>query len=68
VKVGDHIIQVTQFKYLGLIVQNNREIKADVNHCIQVGWLKWRRALGVLCDTNILTMSHQQCFMEQRRL
>jgi len=35
VKVGDHIIpQVTWFKYLGSIVQNNREIKADVNHRI----------------------------------
>jgi len=45
-KVGDHIIQVTQFKYprfilstknLGFIGQNDIEIKADVNHCIQVG-------------------------------
>jgi hypothetical protein len=39
-KVGDHIIQVIQFTYLGLIVQNEAEIKADVNHCFQVGWLK----------------------------
>jgi len=45
-KVGDHIIQVTQFKYpgfilstkhLGFIGQNDVEIKANVNHCIQVG-------------------------------
>jgi len=37
VKVGDHIIpQVTRFKYLGSIVQNDREIEADVNHRIQV--------------------------------
>jgi hypothetical protein len=54
VKVGDHIIQVTQFKNLGFIVQNDIEIKANVNHRIQVGCLKWRRVSGVLCDTNIL--------------
>ena len=41
VKVGDHIIpQVTRFKYHGSIVQNDGEIEADVNHRIQVGWLK----------------------------
>jgi len=40
VKVGDHIIpQVTRFKYLGSIVQNDGEIKADVSHHIQAGWL-----------------------------
>jgi hypothetical protein len=53
-KVGDHIIpQVTQFKYLGSIVQNDGEIEADVNHGIQTGWLKWRRVSGVLCDTKV---------------
>jgi len=42
VKVGDHIIsQVTRFKYLGSIVQNDRKIEADVSHHIQAGWLKW---------------------------
>jgi len=54
VKVGDHIIpQVTRFKYLGSIVQNDREIEADVSHRIQAGWLKWRRASGVLCDKKV---------------
>jgi hypothetical protein len=53
VKVGDHIIQVTQFKYLGFIVQNDKEIKVDVNHRIQVRWFKWRRVSGVLCDINL---------------
>jgi hypothetical protein len=52
VKVGDHIIpQVTWFKYLGSIVQIDREIEGDVDHQIQAGWLKWRRAPGVLSDT-----------------
>jgi len=52
-KVGYHIIQVTQFKYLGSIVQNDKEIKAYVNHRIQVGWLKWRRTSNIVCDTKI---------------
>lgn len=38
VKVGDHIIpQVTQFKYLGFVIQNDGEIEGDVNNRIQVG-------------------------------
>ena len=54
VKVGDHIIhQVTRFKYLGSIVQNDGEIEADVNYHIQAGWLKWRRVSGVLCDKKV---------------
>ena len=54
VKVGDHIIpQVTRFRYLGSIVQNDGEIEADVHHRIQAGWLKWRRASGVLCDKKV---------------
>jgi len=53
VKVEDHIIpQVTYFKYRGSVVQNNREI-GDVNHRIQVGWLKWRSVSGVLCDVKV---------------
>lgn len=36
VKVGDHIIpQVTRFKYHKYVIQNNGEIKGDVNHRIQ---------------------------------
>jgi len=34
-------------------VQNDGEIEADVNHGIHTGWLKWRRASGVVCDTKI---------------
>jgi len=54
VKVGYHIIpQVTQFKYIWSIVQNDEKIEANVNHRIQVEWLKWRRASGVLCDKKV---------------
>ena len=41
VKIGnDTIPKVTTFKYLGSIIQNEGEIEGDVNHMIQVGWLK----------------------------
>lgn len=33
-------------KYLGAIIQGNREIDEDVAHCIGAGWLKWRLAFG----------------------
>jgi hypothetical protein len=53
VRVGDHIIpQVTYFKYLGSIVQNDGEV-GDVNHRIQARWLKWRSSSGVLCDAKV---------------
>ncbi|KAH1266916.1 UPF0183 protein [Glycine max] len=36
VKIGDHIIpQVTRFKYLGSVIQDDGEIEGDVNHRIQ---------------------------------
>ncbi|KAL5158405.1 Craniofacial development protein 2 [Glycine soja] len=41
VKIGDHIIpQVTRFKYLGSVIQDDGEIEGDVNHRIQAGWMK----------------------------
>jgi len=56
VKIKDRIIhQVARFKikYLGSLVQSDGEIEADVNHRIQVGWLKWRRVSGVSCDKKV---------------
>ena len=44
-KIGDNTTpQVTRFKYLGSIIQNDGEIKGDVNHSIHAGWPKWRNA------------------------
>lgn len=40
-KIGDHAIHNSWFKYLGLIIQNNGHVKGDVNHRIgfkQSGW------------------------------
>ncbi|KAL5163093.1 Retrovirus-related Pol polyprotein from type-1 retrotransposable element R2 [Glycine soja] len=54
VKIRDHIIpQVTRFKYLGSVIQDDGEIEGDVNHRIQAGWMKWRKASGVLCDAKV---------------
>ncbi|KAH1251469.1 hypothetical protein GmHk_05G014337 [Glycine max] len=54
VKIGDHIIpQVTRFKYLESVIQDDGEIEGDVNHRIQAGWMKWRKASGVLCDAKV---------------
>ena len=39
-----------QFKYLGSIIQNDGEIEEDVDHRVQAKWIKWRSALGVICD------------------
>lgn len=53
-KVRDHIIpQVTRFKYLKSVIQNDGEIERDVKHRTQAGWLKWRRASGVLYDAKV---------------
>jgi len=41
---GQGIPMSSHFKYLGSIIQKDREINSDVNHRIQAGWLKWRRA------------------------
>jgi len=42
-KLEDNIIpKVTQFN--GSIVKNDGEIEVDVNHRIQSGMLKWRKA------------------------
>ena len=44
----------SHFKYLGSIIQMVGELNSDVSHKIQAGWLKWKSAIGILCDHNIL--------------
>ena len=41
------------FKYLGSIIQKDREIDGDLNHRIKARWLKWRSGTRVLCDRNM---------------
>ncbi|KAF3642280.1 hypothetical protein FXO38_21200 [Capsicum annuum] len=41
------------FRYLGSMIQGNGEIDEDVSNRIGAGWMKWRLALGVLCDKKV---------------
>ncbi|KAI0505055.1 hypothetical protein KFK09_016012 [Dendrobium nobile] len=41
------------FINLGSIVQSDGEIDGDIINKIQVGWLKWRNASGLLCDRKV---------------
>ncbi|KAL0906290.1 hypothetical protein M5K25_024773 [Dendrobium thyrsiflorum] len=51
VTLGDQVInKSTRFRYLGSIIQSDGEIDGDIISRIQVGWLKWRNASGLLCD------------------
>lgn len=40
-------------KYLGSIIQENREIEEDVTYHIWEGWTKQRLTYGVLCDKKV---------------
>ncbi|KAI0500658.1 hypothetical protein KFK09_018874 [Dendrobium nobile] len=54
VTLGDQVInKSTRFRYLESIVQSDGEIDEDIISRIQVGWLKWRNASGLLCDRNV---------------
>ena len=51
VRIGDQEVPKSDsFHYLGSIFQKNGELDEDLNHRIQVGWMKWNSASGVLCD------------------
>ena len=51
VRIGTQAItQKENFKYLGAIIRKDGDVESDVIHRIQVGWMKWRAATGVLCD------------------
>jgi hypothetical protein len=41
------------FRYLGLMLQSDREINEDVSHRIRAGWVKWRQAYDILCDKKV---------------
>jgi hypothetical protein len=42
------------FRYLGSMLQKDRNIDEDLSHRIKAGWLKWRQTSGVLCDPRVL--------------
>ncbi|KAG2597916.1 hypothetical protein PVAP13_5KG292149 [Panicum virgatum] len=41
------------FRYLGSMLQRDRDIDEDVSHRIKAGWMKWCQASGVLCDKKV---------------
>ncbi|KAH1202901.1 hypothetical protein GmHk_17G049252 [Glycine max] len=41
------------FSKRALKSEDDGEIEGDVNHRIQAGWMKWRKASGVLCDAKV---------------
>jgi hypothetical protein len=41
------------FRYLGSILQKDRNIDEDVNHRIKAEWMKWRQASGILCEKRV---------------
>ena len=50
---GVAIPRAEKFWYLGLIIEEKRDIDEDINQHIRVGWQKWKRAFRVLCDKKI---------------
>ena len=44
------IPKVAKFKYLGSMIQQNRDINEDIIQRLKVGWQKWKYTSGVLCD------------------
>ncbi|GJS95353.1 ataxia telangiectasia mutated family protein [Tanacetum coccineum] len=54
IRIGDHILEPKEsFRYLGSVMHKSGRIEDDVTHRIQVGWLKWRAATGILCDKKV---------------
>ena len=55
---GQVVPRKDTFRYLGSMLQRNRDIDEDdidedVSHRIKAGWMKWRQASGVLCDKRV---------------
>jgi hypothetical protein len=50
---GQVVPKKDTFRYLGSMLQKNEDVDEDVSHIIKAGWLKWRQASGVLCDSRV---------------
>ena len=50
---GQEIPKRDNFRYLGSIIRKDGDVSDDVIHRIKAGWIKWRSAIGVLCDRRI---------------
>ena len=51
VKMKDtKVPRVKEFKYLGSTVQESGSCESEVKKRVQVGWNRWRKVSGVICD------------------
>ena len=50
---GQVVLKKDTFRYLGSMLQKEGDIDEDASHRIKAGWLKWRQAVGVLCDPRV---------------
>ncbi|KAJ2945082.1 hypothetical protein O0L34_g9136 [Tuta absoluta] len=50
---GTPVKRVTEFKYLGSILDTTANALNDIENRIRTGWLKWRALTGILCDPKI---------------
>ncbi|GKD17981.1 hypothetical protein Tco_1207139 [Tanacetum coccineum] len=41
------------FRYLGSMMHKSGRIDKDVSRCIKAVWIKWRAAIGLICDRNV---------------
>ena len=54
VKIKDtKVLRIKEFKYLGSTVQESSSCEREVKRRMQVGWNRWRKILGVICDRRI---------------
>jgi hypothetical protein len=50
---GQMVPKKDTFRYLGSMLQKDRDIDKDLSHRIKASWLKWHQASGVLCDPRV---------------
>jgi hypothetical protein len=54
VRLDCHVVpKKDTFHYLRSMLQKYGDIDEELSHRIKAGWLKWRQASGVLCDTRV---------------
>jgi hypothetical protein len=50
---GQMVPKKDTFRYMGSMLQKDENMDEDASHRIKAGWLKWRQASYVLCDSMV---------------
>ena len=50
---GQVVPKKDTFRYLGSMLQRDRDIDADISHRIKVEWIKWQQASSILYDKRV---------------